>query len=94
MLTRGVQKEVQKCCSLRGSRGSRNPMVAPCLFRPATNIGHADELRAPLVGALSLFAFEEINGMRRIRSTHFNRILGESTLSTMPLQSEMLPAPG
>ena len=69
-------------------------MVVTSLRLPATEFGHADELRAPLVGALSLFAFEEINGMRRIRSTHFNRILGESTLSTMSLQSEMLPAPG
>jgi len=89
----GVQEWVQTWSCVRGSRGARNPMVAPCQFRPATKFGHADELRAPLVGALSLSASEEINGMRRIRSAHFNRILGESTLSAMSLQSEMLRAP-
>ena len=89
----GVHEGVQTCSFVRASRGACNPKVAPCQFRPATNIGHADELRSPLVGALSLSAPEEINGMRRIRSPHVNRILGESTLSTMSLQSEMLLAP-
>ena len=67
-------------------------MVAPCQFLPATKFGYTDELRPPLVGALSHSAFEEINGMRRIRSVNVNRILGESTLSTRSLQSEMLLA--
>ncbi len=89
----GVQEGVQKWCFVRASRGACNPMVAPCQCLPATKFGHADGLRVPLVGALSLSAPEEINGMRRIRSPHVNRILGESTLSTMSLQSEMLLAP-
>jgi hypothetical protein len=38
----GVQKEVQKCGFVRGSRGSRNPMVAPCRLRPATFVKSRD----------------------------------------------------
>ena len=32
----GVQEGVQKSRFMRGSRGARNPMVAPCQFLPAT----------------------------------------------------------
>ena len=53
----GVQEGVQKCGFVRGSRGARTPRVAPCQFRPATKFGHADELRVPLVGALSCLTF-------------------------------------
>lgn len=34
---RGVQEAVQTCGFVRESRWARNPMVAPCPFRPATN---------------------------------------------------------
>ena len=34
----GVQKAVQKCGSVRGSRWARNPVVAPFQFLPATKL--------------------------------------------------------
>lgn len=38
MHPQGVQEGVQKCGFVRGSRGARNPMFAPCQFRPATKL--------------------------------------------------------
>ncbi len=64
----GVHEGVQTCSFVRASRGACNPKVAPCQFRPATNIGHADELRAPLVGALSC---SSIHGSQRHEVTRY-----------------------